>query len=40
MFMLSEKELDWLAERIPDAERRAKEGRPPADKRELIAGIF
>jgi transposase len=40
MLMLSEKELDWLAERIPDAQRGAKGGLPPADKREVIAGIF
>ena len=40
MLMPSEDELDWLAERIPDAERSAKGGRPPADKREVIAGIF
>jgi transposase len=40
MLMLSEKELDWLAEQIPDAQRSAKGGRPPADKREVIAGIF
>src|SRR4029077_8064620 len=40
MLMLSEEELDWLAGRIPDAERSAKGGRPPADKRGVIAGIF
>jgi transposase len=40
MLMLSEKELDWLAERIPDAEGSAKGGRQPADKREVISGIF
>jgi transposase len=40
MLMLSEEELDWLAEWIPDAERSPKGGRPPADKREVIAGIF
>lgn len=40
MLMLSDEELDWLAGRIPDAERSAKGGRPPADKRGVIAGIF
>jgi transposase len=40
MLMLSEEELAWLAEQIPVAERSAKGGRPPADKREVIAGIF
>ncbi len=40
MLMLSEEELDWLSGRIPDAERSAKGGRPPTDKREVIAGIF
>ena len=40
MLTLSEEELDWLAEQIPDAERSAKGGRPPANKREVMAGIF
>ena len=40
MLTLSEEELDWLAEQIPDAERSAKGERPTANKREVIAGIF
>src|SRR4029077_17530876 len=40
MLRLSEEELDWLSEQIPDAERSPKGGRPPADKRQVIAGVF
>jgi transposase len=32
--------LDWLCEQIPDAEVSAKGGRPAADKRKVIQGIF
>jgi transposase len=32
--------LDWLCEEIPDAEVSAKGGRPAADKRKVIQGIF
>lgn len=37
---LMEEQLDWLAERIPDAPRSALGGRPPADKKKVIRGIF
>jgi transposase len=32
--------LEWLCEQIPDAEVSAKGGRPAADKRKVIQGIF
>jgi transposase len=32
--------LDWLCEQIPDAEVSAKGGRPAAEKRKVIQGIF
>jgi len=37
---LTESQLDWLAERIPDAPRSPRGGRPPVDKRIIICGIF
>lgn len=37
---LTEEQLDWLAERIPDASKSPLGGRPPADKRKVIRGIF
>ena len=37
---LTEEQLDWLAERIPDAPRCPLGGRPPADKKKVIRGIF
>ena len=37
---LSGEQLDWLCREISDAERSALGGRPPADKRKVIAGIF
>ncbi len=40
MLTLSEEELDWLSGHIPDAERSPKGGRPPTDKRQVIAGVF
>ena len=40
MLTLSEEELDWLSGQIPDAERSPKGGRPPTDKRQVIAGVF
>jgi transposase len=40
MLTLTEEQLDWLAERIPDASRSPLGGRPPADKRKVIRGIF
>jgi transposase len=40
MLKLTDEQLDWLAERIPDAPRSPKGGRPPADKRRTLRGIF
>ena len=37
---LTEEQLDWLAERIPDAQKSPQGGRPAADKRRVIRGIF
>ena len=35
-----DEQLDWLCEQIPDRPRDPRGGRPPADKRKVIAGIF
>ena len=40
MLTLSEEELNWLSGQIPDVERSPKGGRPPIDKRQVIAGVF
>jgi len=40
MLKLTQEQLDWLVERIPDAPRNPSGGRPPADKRKVIQGIF
>ena len=40
MLRLTAEQLDWLAERIPDHEPNPKGGRPPADKRQVMQGIF
>lgn len=40
MLTLTEEQLDWLCERIPDPIRSPKGGRPPADKRDVVRGIF
>lgn len=37
---LTEEQLDWLAERIPDTTKSPLGGRPPADKKKVIRGIF
>jgi transposase len=37
---LTKEQLDWLAERLPDARRSPLGGRPAADKRRVIQGIF
>ena len=37
---LMDEQLDWLAERIPDAPKSSLGGRPPADKKKVIRGIF
>jgi transposase len=40
MLQLSEAQLDWICKQIPDAARSAKGGRPVADKRKMVQGIF
>ncbi len=40
MLQLTEEQLDWLAERIPDHVVTRKGGRPAADKRKVLQGIF
>lgn len=40
MLRLTDEEVEWLAERIPDAPVSPKGGRPPTDKRQAIRGIF
>ena len=37
---LTDEQLDWLAERIPDAAKSPLGGRPSVDKRKVIRGIF
>lgn len=37
---LTDKQLDWLADRIPDAPVSPKGGRPAIDKRAALRGIF
>lgn len=37
---LTEEQLDWLAERVPDAPVSSKGGRPAIDKRMALRGIF
>jgi len=40
MLKLTDEQLDWLIERIPDNPRNPLGGRPPADKRHIVRGIF
>ena len=40
MLTLTDEQLDWLAERIPDSKRNPLGGRPPANKRKVLRGIF
>ena len=40
MLRLTDTQLDWLAQRIPDPPRSPLGGRPPADKRKVLQGIF
>jgi transposase len=40
MLRLSDEQLDWLCERIPDHVASPKGGRPTASKRDVIRGIF
>src|SRR5690606_3406461 len=37
---LTDEQLDWICQRVPDASWNPKGGRPPTDKRKAIAGIF
>ena len=40
MLQLTDTELDWICDQIPDARRSPKGGRPSADKRKMVQGIF
>jgi len=40
MLKLTDEQLDWILERIPDAPRSPKGGRPTAEKRDVLRGIF
>jgi transposase len=40
MLKLTDEQLDWLVERIPDAPKSPLGGRPSADKRKIVRGIF
>jgi len=40
MLTLTEEQLEWLLERIPDPPKSPKGGRPPAEKRKMVQGIF
>jgi transposase len=40
MLTLTEEQLDWVCKRIPDPPRGPRGGRPTADKRTVVAGIF
>lgn len=40
MLTLTDEQLDWLCERVPDAPVSAKGGRPATDKRQALRGIF
>ena len=40
MLTLTDEQLDWLVERIPEAPRNPKGGRPPAAPRTAMQGIF
>ena len=40
MLKLDKEQLDWLCERIPDPARYPQGGRPAADKRQVLQGVF
>ena len=40
MLKLTDEQLDWILERIPDAPRSPKGGRRTAEKRKTLRGIF
>lgn len=37
---LTDEQLDWICDRVPDTPRSPLGGRPPTDKRNAVAGIF
>jgi len=40
MMKLTEEQLDWLVERIPNPQPSPYGGRPPADQRKVVQGVF
>jgi len=40
MLIFTEEQIEWLCERIPDPPRDPRGGRPPADKKQVVAGIL
>lgn len=40
MLTLTDEQLDWICERIPDPPKSPYGGRPPAEKRRVVQGIF
>lgn len=40
MLQLTDAQLDWICDQIPDAPRSPKGGRPTADKHKMVQGIF
>lgn len=40
MLILTDEQLDWLAERVPDAPVSPRGGRPAIDKRAALGGVF
>ena len=40
MLQLTDTQLDWICRQIPDEPRSPKGGRPRADKRKMVQGIF
>jgi transposase len=40
MLTLTDEQLDWLLERIPDPAKNPKGGRPAEEKRKVVQGIF
>jgi transposase len=40
VLILTDEQLDWLLERIPDHPKSPKGGRPAADRRKVVRGIF
>lgn len=40
MLIFTDTQLEWIAERIPDAPRSEKGGRPAANKKQIVRGIF